>query len=557
LLSIIVSFGMPPRRPVECFCTMSEDEGEMVRCRKCKKWQHSECVNINRFREDAQYECPRCRGLELDCTCGYEGDYRSALAFCAKCGMHQHKRHVELGLGVIPPGYQCKKCRTGANPVSKARLDVAAVARCLPWVPAETGVRPVADCPRRVPPGRFANFLAGLSGPAAPLDVISDLYQQFRDVIFKAHPFLRFFKYLDFKPREFVDETLSFLYYFAECVAFMLELSTHDVVAILNHVIAVDVYGLPVATLSYAAHPLLQVSAHRRHTEFTERARFQVGKRSVHAMTDSFELPRLALAPDGAGAETVVCLSNVKNGALLCEVYGEVSVFEELDRDSQVPRLSLLSVTGTQLIVDIERRENDAIQTRVRRGVYYNCEARLFRLNGKMRVGLFATIPALLPTLFDALRKASVIAIHAGDELFAPFDVPPVIEQFGGDWRTHRGRKPAMDMEIFKPTPPPVVREARAGQDRRGAGTPEQQAAPGTGSLVAFFGEAEPFCFSLKPDEAERPPRRAQLPQFISRVGIRGQGPVARPDVVREPIPQFWFAAIPDPNPVYGEVPRS
>ena len=550
----------PPKNLIDCFCDQSDDDDDdclFVRCKVCGKYQHGECVNINHFTELPQgYVCFQCKEMDIECPCGVEGDYRMALARCTVCGMYQHKRHAGLGFGVIPGGYVCKRWRKSGVASAIKMKPVKPVMMYLPKVPNETELRPIGNCAHRVPAGRLLTRLSQFSGRVNPMEMIATLYSEFRDMFFKVHPSLRLFKYLDFKPKECVDETMAFFYFFVRGVSFMTGLPTTQTVLILNHLMAIDIYKRPIPPVGRAEpeHALPQVSKYQRHIAFSERADFTIDSLKMSAVRGALELPRLAVAPDGRGSVTVVSLSNVKSGSLICEVFGEVSLFEELDRESVPPKFSQYAISGTPLMIDSSKYENSVVYSRIRRSLYYNCEVRLFTINDRVRVGIFATSPSILPSLFETQKKIEATAIKSGDELFLPFDIAPVIPKYEGDWRSSKGRKMDMDLDIFRPTRPPIVtaaQSARVAREKEQCRAEEQRkhVLESVGTLVTFLNDDTPFYFEIASDDDTTPaqPRPRRLPQFISKLNRRGLKPFARPEAAdAAPAPSFWFSSIPD-----------
>lgn len=518
-------------------------------------------MNVNHFTDLRQgYVCARCRGLEIDCQCGIEGDYRLSLARCTACGTCQHKRHAGLGFGVIPSGYVCRKCRKNGHQAGSRTKRVEATIHPSD-IPKEVDLRPVANCAHRVPPGRLATRLAQFNSRVDPVDFISILYSEYRDTFFRVHPTLKLFKYLDFKPKEYVTEVDSFFYFFVRAVSFMTGLTTSQTVTVLNHLMTIDIYrkAAPPVKKDVSEHPLPQLSKYQRHIAFSERADFLLDDLNMVPLRGRFELPRLAVASDGRGSVTVLSLSNVKSGALLCEVFGEVSLFEELDRDSVTPKFTQYVISGTPLMIDSTKYEKSVVYTRIRRSLYYNCEIRLFTLNNRVRVGLFATSPSILPSLFEHQKKTESTVIKSGDELFLPFDVAPVIQKYQGDWRTTKGRKMEMDMDIFRPTRSPIVTVAnaeRAAREKEMAQEVDRRKhiVESIGSLTSFFDDSTPFFFEITSDDdpdAPPPPRRA--PKFISKLNQRGIKPFLRPEPVDPvPTPSFWYSSIRDPGDFEG-----
>jgi hypothetical protein len=260
------------------------------------------------------------------------------------------------------------------------------------------------------------------------------------------------------------------------------------------------------------------------------------------------------------GGRTVVSLSEIRANELISEVYGKVTVFEELDAASVPATFSQLWVRGTQLMVDSSPVEKDVVYTRIHRSIYYNCEVRMFTLNGKQRFGIFAVIPTVLPCMCERAKKTVAVAISRGDELLLPFDIAPVIPKFKSDWRTQKPRKVEFDIAFFRPPSPSIAADDAAVLEGELLEGEEPKKKPGSrsdcDSLVGFFNrEFElPFNISKESDEKPRPGPLA-LPQHIATLPSPGLKFLNKKQPVLDPIsPQeFW---IPEPQ-IPAIAPRS
>lgn len=54
----------PDEEHIQCICGLYRDEGVMIQCSECKKWQHTECTRADTEAEN--YLCERCNPREVD-----------------------------------------------------------------------------------------------------------------------------------------------------------------------------------------------------------------------------------------------------------------------------------------------------------------------------------------------------------------------------------------------------------------------------------------------------------------------------------------------------------
>jgi hypothetical protein len=313
-------------------------------------------------------------------------------------------------------------------------------------------------------------------------------------------------------------------------MAFCLNVTPSDVVQVINHCIAIDVYHRPIPPLTRSCpeKPLPQISAHRQHIDFSERARFEMKDQAKSELGATVDLPSLVINRAAFGGRTVVSLSEVRANELISEVYGRVTVFEELDVASVPATFSQLWVRGTQLMVDSSPVEKDVVYTRIHRSIYYNCEVKMFTLNGKQRFGIFAVIPTVLPSMCEKVRKTDAVAILPGEELLLPFDIAPVIPNFDVDWRTQKPKKVEFDIAFFRPPSQSFAADDDAavlenvlfdGDEprRRPSSRTEGE------SFVGFLNREFEISFNISTESDERPrPRRPDLPHHIAKLPSPG-----------------------------------
>jgi hypothetical protein len=396
------------------------------------------------------------------------------------------------------------------------------IATFFPEFAQKINLRSISGFTPPLPAGRYAQRLSGLSGSHQPLELIATLYMEFRDVLFKGHSSLKLFKYLDHRPQDQVDDSFQFLWSFVNSLGFMMAIAPPDIVEMLSHCISIDIYGRPLSvhTRTLPEAPMPQVSRHRRDIQFEERALIAIRKSSPLQFTKPVHLPTLEVVASPLSGLTVVSRAIVLPGELLCELYGAVATLEEFDDKSERPLPTQIWLTGTPLMIDTSEFAKNAIYSRIRRSVFFNCEARVFFLNGKPRVGLFSVGPAILPMIGERQKRSDAPAIRPGDELLMPFDLMPVIPKFDCESRTQKSRRPEIDLEALRPRQhAPIPQEVEADADEADDGFPE------AGSLAAFFAEEGELQFRVTPSQGLAP-LRSDFPTGITKLPVPGLKPV-------------------------------
>jgi hypothetical protein len=320
---------------------------------------------------------------------------------------------------------------------------------------------------------------------------------------------------------------------------------------ILNHVICTDIYGRPLSPLSHdvPTDPLPQLSGHRQKLWFSERARDSAKKCQKLRLTDEQTLPVLSFVPSIFGGRTVIAQSAIANHQFICELYGNVLDFEEADNSSQRPTFSHFQISNTDLVLDARPCERNSICPRIQRSFYYNCEVKLFEMNRKVRVGLFASSPSILPLIMEGDRRSET-GIKPGEELLLPFDFAPVITCFEQEWRTAKEKKISFDLGVFK-----IKSSAISSmQDREfdklpTASEPEpiqevgEKCRKTKSALKDLFGSDPEFSFTLLPGSKTSSfmPSERELPASVTRIDLLKRK-IPKGKTTREAIgvPNFW-----------------
>lgn len=437
---------------VKCFCDIQEPDGMMICCEKCNFWQHAECVGVNPFNTPEHYICPTCEGKLIDCACNVQGDFRNAVIQCSECKKYQHKRHVSLGIGENPRRYICFKCRKrlfGGSHSEKPQV-IEPVISYYPDIHNKIATKDIDECFLKIPKGNFYKFLVN-EKKTTPVEFIAKAYSHFKEAFFQSHPFLDFFEYHTLAHNDSVNDCYAFSYCFVIALSYLLNLENEQVIMILNHLISTDIYKKPFPPYERSIRLLPQFSSEKKNIRFTERALNVISmNENIIEKIEILNPPVLLIEKNQYGCLTVLSNSDIKNGDFIAEVYGDVSEFEEWDRDgNKSPSFECFLIKDTNLLVDSTKYRKNAIYTKIQRSFISNCEVRLFKTKQETRIGLFAIKKTILPLLKEKEQKDDEIVIKKGDELFLPFDIPPVILRKNVKWKSEQIKKIDYDLEPF------------------------------------------------------------------------------------------------------------
>jgi hypothetical protein len=239
-------------------------------------------------------------------------------------------------------------------------------------------------------------------------------------------------------------------------------------------------------------------------------------------------------------------------GDFICELYGQVSMLEELDDSSNRPAFTQFWISGTPLMIDTAPLAPNAIYTRIRRSVFFNCDVRLFQVSGKSRVGLFAVGPTVLPLMAERPKRTEGFAIRNGDELLLPFDIMPVIQRFECDWRATRGKRGDVDVELMRPRYHGTIAQSDDAATADGAEMDTDKGARRSSevaSLVAVFADEMELPFAIIPGEGGGAFREhTELPAIVAKMPVPGR----KPPLLKRP--QFTAQEPPEWRPTQPEI---
>lgn len=527
---------------IECYCGEDEEDGLMLYCEKCTHWQHAECVNFNKFNTPDYYVCPQCRGVILQCECQIEGDFRHALVRCTKCHTYQHKRHAKLGMGEIPYWYVCSKCNKSPN--TNHPVNIKPNLAFFPDLSGKVKVKDFNSMPFLPPSGKLLRKLQEQQDKVYPVPLIAEFFNEFRDIFYMAHPFMLFFKNPKMHPKEKCYDAYMFCYYFFQDLAYLLNLPVYTIIDVINHLICIDIYKRPMPRYSRSLPDdfLEMVSEHSDKVDWSERANFELQDK-VFEETMNFDIPQLALISSSHGY-IVIALQDIKVGQLICEIYGNVVVYEEADYKSTTPSMSLIRIANSEdLYIDCTPYANQQIVTRVHRSFTSNTEARVFRAKVHKRVGLFATKMSILPLQLAPTSDFDGIAIHAGEEVCLPFDITPAYTKMDTDWKFGKLKRQQFDLNIFKV--PGVDRRYQiitAPNKQKNSEKAEEDTQEKT-TFNELFSNVTPISFQIKRTTVQSAPIKIQSLTPFTHLAKKRIGQV-KPEVPQKAQKKVWFTEL-------------
>ena len=441
---------------LECYCDDESEDCFMVLCKKCHHRQHGECVNLNQWTVPAKYVCPTCLGLEIECVCGVNADYQRALIECTKCHLHQHKRCIGLGIGKDPANYLCKNCSSSYQGGRTVKIDP--IVDMFPTFSDKFVPPSFSDLEITMPAGRLMNKFKEFKQPISPVVLITQIYTAFRDNFFRCHPLMAYIKTSGrMGPADYVDDSCTFIHYVFSVAMEMTGLSCAQVAQVIDHDIMLDIYRRAISpALREPVSDLSLLQKSDLALEFSERAYIEIEDMDIPAITPTEPAP-LSLVAGKNGYSTVITTKDLKNGDLICDCYGFVSVLEEVDYQSSVPHFNCYNLMDTRLFVNSHQLQFSPMYLRIRRGFASNCEIRLYECDSTMKVGIFARELVAMPMLMrrdKKLKQSSNVVITAGSELVLPFDVTPVCVRTDSEWRSRKDEKCRLNSQDFAPLKP-------------------------------------------------------------------------------------------------------
>lgn len=442
---------------IDCYCGDDEDDGLMVCCEQCKKWQHAQCVNVNKFSEPIHYVCPSCRGINIGCRCGYEADYQKSLVFCVVCHEYFHKRHVGIGYGMNPSTFVCSDCSKGEFRYKEE--EVMPIPSFLPHLNVAITVKPISEMDPPLPKGQLLDKLSSITGQTSVGALCAYLYSNFRSVIFQSHSTVKFLTIKRYMLRSRANSSWDFMCAMIKAVEFMTGSPKHQIIQMLDHLISVDIYKKPIPDVSRVPTNefITECPDIDNAYDYSERAEDEFLDEEPKFQPDNLsgiQYKQLKIVNGTNGTRTVIAVSEIKSGELICPVYGNLLMMEEVDSKSMLPKYEIYRIGDTDIALDTTELPKYNIFQQIRRGFISNCEIRPFDVGDNRYLGIFATQPIAMPVLF-AREIREDYTIQPGMELVLPFDIAPPAINFDMNWATEQLNN-ELEVEETELVQPPI-----------------------------------------------------------------------------------------------------
>lgn len=469
---------------LRCVCGESFINVGMVQCDKCDFWLHNMCVNIARTGRHEQYFCPFCERKKIRCSCGKNMKYDEPLIQCSLCRNWVHKECENLDFGPNPSNFVCKRCHGPSEyPLPHVTFDVTDQS-----VP-DSNV--ILECDKEEILGML---------PEGPLKamVITDLEQPmipFRATVEKY--------FHAFAPLLF-DRHHEFWKVFCDVLSRILNC---DKSVLLN---AIDLLA---QKLLYTKTTPFRGVDRVNGLENSEAIEEFLGKMQIPRIDGKPNPVRLVKTPEGR----VITPVPIDDGRFICEVPGFLIHTDEVKADNGIP-LNCMLITDNELVIDTEGGTFD-LASSIRRSFHFNTIVKIVRIDGDLKVGLFA-VRTKGPLLDEKARRGT--AIPASGEIVLPLDGDIPYPTAKCEWKDRRQRPRSAPVEKKAKAPAATERPKRR-QEAERVNIRPGYTHPGL-TLLSLFVEAAvpPLPVVLLPDDEAVEQYRVQQ-EIRTRVRTRGR----------------------------------
>ena len=391
------------RYGIRCICGNQVCDGVMTECGKCGFWVHNLCVNLARTAPNDKYFCPFCRKRPIRCSCGDAKRYSEPIIQCCVCRYWVHRACAGLGYGRDPPRFVCSNCSHYEAAIPVCTLDESSGLKDV----VSSNVKNRIELVQQIPDGSFRNFvIADLSrGELSLFATMSRYFNAFCETLF--------------------EEDREFWKVFISTMTQLLGVSQDVVLRAIDFLACKLLYKDPDPPDSSLFVALSTFS-------LSERVELEINPESYANHEKNIEPVPIVMKGDRP------CVTRaVGDNEFICEVPGFVCVYTEMQASAGLS-LDWISIPNTDYVIDTDKTSFTICQS-IRRSFHYNCQPRLVRIKGELKVALFGH--RVRTPLFEKERPSKKSpAIPEGGELILPLDadlpypVPKIV------WRDRKPR---------------------------------------------------------------------------------------------------------------------
>ena len=387
---------------IRCVCGEAETDCLLVPCVQCGYYVHGRCVCVPRVTDTTKCVCPFCSGHKIRCTCEQPMKFDEPLIQCTKCKFWMHKACAGFLCGRDPDEFICFKCGFGKYHLPPARFSEKSLCRNA----KTTWEGDREELVAKIPDGEFKDEV---------MDTLEKSEFDFRETMIT---------YIEeFAPCLF-DFTKEFWKIFVGTLSTLLSCEKKDVMDAIDELITNMFFKEP-TTKQKTVIPGLAIS---------DAIAGDIADEKLPKFDTFPESIPISLTEDGR----VIAEKEVGNGGFICEIPGLLCHEEEIKSGKGIPR-SVIGIPDTRIVVDVSRSSNPILK-HIRRSFTFNCEVKLVRVNGAVKVALYGT---KLRGMLSDEKTMLGSSIAAGGELLIPLDVSipyPVDKPF---WKVKKAKQPA------------------------------------------------------------------------------------------------------------------
>jgi len=404
---------------VRCVCGQPHIEGLLIQCDICGFWLHGLCVNIARETEKDSYLCPFCQGKKIRCKCGLTKDYNIPLVQCTQCRFWVHKSCENLDYGIIPTDFICSFCGEKIYTFPKVSLnpDVIGVQNDVVQIQIDRN-----EILQGIPDGSFKDMIIEdlNKGELSFCQTISKYFQEFTFYFF--------------------ERASDFWKVFSQVFMLIFQCPRQQVFS------AIDYLGFRL---------LYSINTNSQFAPITK----LIHSESITEFLSNQTMPRIEKQPKNINliqSEDGKVLSSaaLDDGAYITDLPGFLMHFDEVKADQGIPN-SCITITDMDISIDLAGSPM-SIVSNIKRSFHFNCVLKLVKINGEIRVALYATRMSG-PLGEERTRRGP--AIPEKGELFLPFDGDIPFNIIKNDWKEKKARpkinKPR-DPVVLSPPPVPI-----------------------------------------------------------------------------------------------------